>query len=112
MAAFYADENFPLAVVDALRTMGHDVLTALDAGQANQRVPDTDILEFAARSGRTLLTLNRWDFVGLHARVPAHAGIVACTQDGDHERQAVAIDRAVRDSGSLAGVLIRVNRPA
>jgi hypothetical protein len=36
VAALYADENFPLEVVEALRRLGHDVLTALEAGQANQ----------------------------------------------------------------------------
>ncbi len=45
MAAFYADESFPLAAVDALRRLGHDVLTAFEAGQANQRIPDEAVLE-------------------------------------------------------------------
>jgi hypothetical protein len=40
VAAFYADENFPLRVVEALRRLGHEALTALEAGQANQRIPD------------------------------------------------------------------------
>ena len=79
MAAFYADENFPLQVVEALRRLGHDVLTAFEAGQANQRIPDDIVLEFATRSGRAVLTLNRWEFIGLHARFPRHAGIVVCT---------------------------------
>ena len=49
MAAFYADENFPLQAVEALRRLGHDVLTAIEAGQANQRLPDDVVLDFAAR---------------------------------------------------------------
>ena len=32
----YADENFSLAVTIALRALGHDVLTALEDGRANQ----------------------------------------------------------------------------
>jgi hypothetical protein len=28
VAAFYADENFPIPTVEALRQLGHDVLTA------------------------------------------------------------------------------------
>lgn len=68
MAAFYADEGFPLRVVEGLRRLGHDVLTAFEAGQANQRIPDEAVLEFAARSGRVVLTLNRWEFIALHAR--------------------------------------------
>ncbi len=74
MAAFYADENFPLPVVDALRRLGHDVLTAFEAGQANQRIPDDAVLGFASRAGRALLTLDRWDFVSVHSRIPGHAG--------------------------------------
>ena len=31
MASLYADENFPFAVVEELRKLGHDVLTALAA---------------------------------------------------------------------------------
>ena len=112
MAAFYADENFPLPVVEALRRLGHDVLTAFEAGQANERIPDNAVAEFAALSGRAVLTLNRWEFIALHARLRRHAGIVVCTQDPDVERQAVAIDAAVRGVAALQGSLIRINRPA
>lgn len=112
MASFYADENFPLQVVEALRQLGDDVLTALEAGQANRSVPDTDVLVFATASARVLLTLNRWHFVGLHAARPGHAGIVVCSQDPDVEGQARRIHDAVRGHQSLAGVLIRVNWPA
>lgn len=112
MAAFYADENFPLPAVEALRRLGHDVLTALEAGHANQRLSDEAILDAAGRAGRAVLTINRWDFVGLHSRFPRHGGIVVCSQDPDVERQAAAIDAAVRKAGPLGGLLIRVNRPA
>ena len=112
MAAFYADENFPLPVVEALRRLGHDVLTALEAGQANERIPDDAVVEFAAQSDRAVLTLNRREFIGLHARLRRHAGIVVCTQDPEAQRQAAAIDSAVRGIASLQGSLIRINRPA
>jgi hypothetical protein len=112
VAAFYADECFPLPVVEALRRRGHDVLTALEAGQANQSVQDEEVLTLATRSSRALLTLNRREFIGRHIRRPDHAGIVVCTEDFNVERQAAAIDTAVRGVTSLAGELIRVNRPA
>lgn len=112
MAAFYADENFPLPAVEALRRLGHDVLTALEAGHANQRLSDEAILDAAGREGRAVVTINRWDFVELHSRFPRHGGIVVCSQDPDVERQAAAIDAAVRKAGPLGGLLIRVNRPA
>jgi hypothetical protein len=111
VAAFYADENFPLQTVEALRRLGHDVQTAFEAGQANRRIPDEGVLEFATQSGRAVLTLNRWEFVALHARAPGHAGIVVCSQDADRQRQAAAIDAAVRERTALQGSLIRVTRP-
>jgi hypothetical protein len=59
-----------------------------------------------------VLTLDRWEFIGLHARLRRHPGIVVCTQDPDVERQAAAIDAAVRGIAVLQGSLIRINRPA
>jgi hypothetical protein len=112
VAAFYADEDFPLQTVEALRLRGHDVLTAVEAGQSNQRIEDDAVLAFATRSGRTLLTLNRWDFIRLSAQMSPHGGIVVCSPDPDVERQAGAIDAAARGNASLEGVLIRINRPA
>jgi hypothetical protein len=111
VASFYADENFPLQVVEALRRLGHDVLTAHEAGQANRRIIDPAVLDFASAAGRAVLTLNRWDFVGLHSKNPAHAGIVVCTPDPDVDAQAARIGVAVRGVGSLQGLLLRVNRP-
>lgn len=69
-------------------------------------------MELATRPGRAILTLDRWDFVGLHARVGRHAGIVVCSHEPNADRLATAIDVAVRDAPALAGALIRVNRPA
>ena len=112
MATLFADENFPQQVVEALRARGHDVLTADDAGLANQGVPDEYILDEATRLDRALLTLNRWEFVGRHAANPKHAGLVVCTEDPDTEGQAVRIEAALRASEPLAGKLIRVNRPS
>jgi hypothetical protein len=112
VASFYADENFPAQGVEALRGLGHDVLTALDAGQANQRIPDEAVLQFATQAGRAVLTLNRWQFIRLHSRFPRHAGIVVCSSEADVDRQAAAIDAAVRATALLAGALIRINRPA
>jgi len=40
MARLYADEDFPFPVVERLRQLGHDVRTALEAGQANQAIAD------------------------------------------------------------------------
>ena len=56
MARLYADEDFPFPVVERLRQLGHDVLTTLEAGRANQRVSDADQLAFATSLGRAGLT--------------------------------------------------------
>jgi hypothetical protein len=55
MARLYSNENFPLPVVEALRERGHDVLTTLDAGKANQSIPDDEVLDFAIRERRVIL---------------------------------------------------------
>ena len=58
MARFYVNENFPLPVVEALQKKGHDVLTSLEAGNANKRIPDEEVLKYAINSNRIMLTLN------------------------------------------------------
>lgn len=59
-----------------------------------------------------MLTLNRRHFARLHASHPDHAGIVVSTFDPDFDGQAQRIHQAVAEQSSLAGQLIRVNRPA
>jgi hypothetical protein len=68
--SLYADENFPLRVVQELRRLGHDVLTALEDGKANQAITDADLLTRASALRRVLLTLNRQDFKRLHFQLP------------------------------------------
>jgi Domain of unknown function (DUF5615) len=89
LAAFYANENFPLPVVEELRRLGHDVLTSHDANQSDQAVPDEAVLDYAIAGGRAVLTLNRKHFIALHRQRGSHTGIVVCTVE-----------------------LIRVNRPS
>ena len=110
MAAFYANENFPIGVVQYLREMGHDVLTSHEAGNANQRIPDEDVLEYATKAGRILLTLNRRDFIELHEKATNHAGIIVCTQNIDLREQSERIDAVVQEAGNLTGKLVRINR--
>lgn len=112
MARLFADENFPLPVVEELRRIGHDVLTIQEAGMANQRFPDEAILRFASADNRAVLTLNRKHFIRLHNTSSEHAGIIACTVDLDFAGQAVRIHEAVESRDSLDETLIRVNRPA
>ncbi|HAZ49118.1 MAG TPA: hypothetical protein DDW76_26710 [Cyanobacteria bacterium UBA11369] len=111
MANLYTDENFPLPVVELLRCFGHDVLTAREAGNANLRIPDEEVLAFAVTNERAVLTRNRRDFMRLHILQPDHARIIVCTEDPDFERLATRINEAIAALETLAGKLIRVNRP-
>ena len=110
MARLYADENFPLPVAEALRDLGHDVLTVLEAGQAEQRVTDEDILAFATGQNRAVLTLNRKHFIRLHSVKPEHAGIVVCTFDPDFSGQAERVHAEIKTRDSLTEQLVRINR--
>jgi predicted nuclease of predicted toxin-antitoxin system len=112
MADLYANENFPLPAVRELRVLGHDVLTSRDAGTANQRVPDPDVLQYATTNNRAVLTHNRGDFKRLHRVSPQHAGIVICTRDADFTALAQRIDQQLRQHDTLAGKLISVTRPS
>jgi hypothetical protein len=111
MARLFADENFPLLVVLALRQLGHDVLTIQEAGMANQSIDDEVVLAFAHNDRRAVLTINRKHFVRLHNAGLEHSGVIVCALDIDFERQASRIDAAL-ESQELAGQLIRVSRPS
>jgi len=111
MAQLYADENFPLPVVEELRRLGHNVLTMHENGKAGQSIPDDEVLALASGSNRAVLTINRKHFIRLHRQDPEHAGIVVCTFDPDFGGQAERIHAVVESIGDLIGQLIRVNRP-
>lgn len=110
VANLYANENFPAPVVNALRQLGHDVLTSFQAGNANKSVPDEQVLDFATQQDRAVVTLNRDDFRKLHRSNAGHAGIIVCTEDLDFAALAQRIDQHIRNHNPLRGKLIRVNR--
>lgn len=112
MAWLYANENLPPPVVEALSAAGHDVLTSYESGRAGQAVPDADVLKFAIDLKRILVTLNMRHFIRLHTENPDHAGIIVCTVDPDSAALAERIDSVLHDHPDMAGMLIRVNRPA
>jgi Domain of unknown function (DUF5615) len=111
MARCYANENFPLPAVEALRRLGHNVLTTADSGRARQAIPDADVLAFAMAEQRIVITLNRRHFIRLHHTTPAHAGMVVCTFDPDFVALAQRIHTALEAQPQMAGQLVRVNRP-
>ena len=110
MASLYSNENFPFPVVLKLRALGHDVLTIQEMGKADQALPDTEVLAFAIRERRAVITLNRLHFIRLHRSQPEHAGIFVCSFDPDFEAQAKRIHQALSGQSSLAGQLLRINR--
>lgn len=114
MARLYSNENFPRRVVEELRILGHDVLTSFEAGRANQKVPDDQVLAFAAEQRRAVLTLNRFDFIRLHRDTRGtHAGIIVCTRDdADAAAFARRIHSTIAGTGDMQGQLIRVLRPS
>jgi hypothetical protein len=86
MARFYANENFPRRTVE--------------------------VLAFATRASRSVLTLNRRDFIRLHKRGISHTGLIVCTEDMDTAAQAARVHDAVASLPSLADQLVRVNQPS
>jgi hypothetical protein len=108
MALLYADENFDYPVVEFLRQLGHDVITAQE--DSRTATPDPDILARAYSLGRAVLTHNRRHFERLDRQGVGHSGIVCAKHDPDFAALAARIDAAV--SGRIPGRwCIRVNRP-
>lgn len=112
MARLYADEQFPRIVVKLLRALGHDILIVQEAEKANQSIPDEDVLAFAISNHRTVLTINRSDFIRLHNLQRSHTGIIVCTEDLNRQRLATQIHEAITHTVDLTDQLIRINRPS
>jgi hypothetical protein len=112
MARLCADEDFSYPVIQRLRQLGHDILTALEAGQASQGIADAAVLAFATAAGRAVLTSNRRHFIRLHAEVSSHAGIIVCTRDDDVVALANRIHQQLQGTPVLLNQLLRVSRPS
>jgi hypothetical protein len=110
LARLYSNENFPLRVVAGLRHLGHDVLTVLEAGKAEQSIPDDEVLSFATAQDRAVLTMNRRHFMRLHREQRAHAGIIVCTFDRSFAGLAARIAAEIEAAGDLRERLLRVYR--
>ncbi|MDJ1172709.1 DUF5615 family PIN-like protein [Roseofilum capinflatum] len=109
MLKFYSNENFPLAMVDLMRGMSYDVLTSYEAGQANRKIPDNVVLEYATCAGRIVITENRQDFLNLHSTTSNHAGIIICKADRDYTGKVQALhDFFAQDTHPMANRLLRV----
>ena len=111
MARLYANENFPFPAVEVLRRLGHDVVTSYEAGKTGQAISDEDVLEFARKEKRALLTLNRKHFIHLHGANPRHSGIMVCTFDNDFKGLAYRVHAEIESQSNLSSKLIRIDRP-
>lgn len=97
MIKLYSNENFPMDIVRELRKFGYDVLTSYEAGQANQGIPDDQVLTFATQNERVVITLNRDDFIALHRSGISHNGIIICKTDRDYIGQAQFLHTYLQD---------------
>lgn len=112
MARCYANENFPLPAVEALRVLGHDILTTQVVGKSGSAIPDDEVLRYAHAQNRVLPTFNRKDFIRSPLAGKIHAGILACRFDPDFPTLAKRIHRCLQETDALAGQLLKVNRNA
>jgi len=80
---FYADENLSYKLIRELKELGYDVLRAYEAGNANQKIPDDQVLATATNLSRSVFTYNRQDFLKLHLSGITHAGIIALKEDSN-----------------------------
>jgi hypothetical protein len=69
------DEMYPPSLGEKLRAAGIDVLAALDIQVGLASRSDTDVLAWAARNERCVVTENIRDFVPLASAMP-HSGII------------------------------------
>ena len=111
MVRLYSNENFPIPVVNELRALGHDVLTIQETEKDQQALPDEKVLRFASQNNRAVITFNRKHFIALHNKSSDHQGIIVCTFDIAFSALAQRIHESISNEKSLAGKLIRINRP-
>jgi uncharacterized protein with PIN domain len=92
MARLLADEHFPVGIVNALRRLGHDVLTVrqVNVSKSGDATPDDLVLEWAAHQQRIVVTMNRKDYRRLHQENARHAGILCCNDPGAQPDKKVA----------------------
>ncbi len=75
MSGVLLDEMYPPSLARQLRAHGHDVVAALEVEVGLASRSDDDVLGWATRNERCVVTENIRDFARLASMVP-HAGIV------------------------------------
>ena len=97
-------------MVNILRDLGHEVITSHDADQANQGIPDNEVLSYATQNNLVVITFNRDDFIKLHNKNIQHCGIVICKTDRDYQGQMDYLNMYLQDQDSLSDRLIRIKK--
>jgi hypothetical protein len=110
MARLYSNENFAIDFVLILRSLGHDVLTSYEARQANQAIPDDEVLTFATANDLIVITFNRDDFIKLHRSGINHAGIIVCKDDRDYAGQAQILQEWLLENINLRNRCLRIKK--
>jgi predicted nuclease of predicted toxin-antitoxin system len=70
------DEMYPPSLGKRLRASGHDVIAVLDVEVGLAARSDEDVLGWAARNGRCVVTENVSDFARLTTLGVPHSGVV------------------------------------
>lgn len=113
MALLYSDENFSIPVVRVLRSLGHDVRTAVEDGRGNKKISDDSVLARSTELGRIVLTCDRDHYHHLHEDTNGnHAGIITCTFDRNVNEWANRIHEVLQANPDMRGQLRRVTMPS
>jgi predicted nuclease of predicted toxin-antitoxin system len=95
VARILGDENVSYTVLNRLRSLGHDIVSAREEGLSS--LSDDQVYAHALVTGLCILTHDRVDYKRLHfRRTCPHFGIIICSQ--------------FEDAGVLDDQLIRVVR--
>jgi hypothetical protein len=70
----FTDEMIDPDLAVAARQNGYDIESCREAHRNNQKIPDEDQLDYAARQGRAILTFNVGDFYERDAAVRPPSG--------------------------------------
>lgn len=102
-----ANENFPRALVLALRADGHDVAWVWEDARGSK---DPEVLGRAQREGRVIATYDK-DFgeLAFRARLPATCGVFLVRVVGSLETQTSLVRAALRELDSVNGPFVTVS---
>jgi predicted nuclease of predicted toxin-antitoxin system len=100
-------------LIGRARKAGHDVVSSRDV--LGDGTSDDDVMAYARRERRSVITANCGDFLSLHAANGEHHGVLLVFEDADRRDMSPRdVVRAlelvlIRYSGSIANELIVLN---